>query len=94
MTNLFSLAQMQTIDPLSQEHDIVANGDVIQPISIAVATLLVIIISSYMSSLKHDMLDASLDDRHYRIKRKKIYSKILKFIPLRLRITVFGGQQS
>lgn len=89
MALLLIIGEMQTGNPLSQEQGTFADGDVIQPVSIALATLLVIVISSYMSSLKHDMLDASLDDRPYRIKRKKIYTRFLKFIPLRFRITVF-----
>jgi hypothetical protein len=55
------------------------SWELVEPIAVLTATALVILITFYMSNLKHDLLDGWLVDRHHRIRRKTPYAKLMKF---------------
>lgn len=56
-----------------------ATWAIVEPIGALIATVLVIVITFYMSNLKHDMLDAWLEDKQHRMKRRGPYARLLRF---------------
>jgi hypothetical protein len=90
MINRLTLVQMNVANPLSQETDSIFMA-VVEPVAATLAVIVIIVITFYMSNLKHDMLDASLNDRPYKIKRRKVYTRLLKLLPLKIRIGLLGN---
>ena len=54
--------------------------EVVEPFAALAATTLVILITFYMSNLKHDLLDEWLVEKHHRMRRKSPYAKLMKYL--------------
>jgi hypothetical protein len=53
--------------------------EIIEPIAALVATALVVLITFYLSNLKHDMLDEWNADKHHRMRKKSPYARLMKY---------------
>jgi hypothetical protein len=88
MFHYFISAQVQVGNTISEQANPAFFAEVIEPLAATIATLVVILITFYMSNLKHDMLDGSLQEKQYKLKRKKVYTKLLRLMPLKIRMGI------
>jgi hypothetical protein len=71
---------LQIRDTISQSALDNSLVEIIEPAGAFIASMLVIIITFYMSSVKHDMLDTWLEEKHHKMKRPSPYAKLMKLL--------------
>jgi hypothetical protein len=71
---------LQIRDTMSQSTMDASLLEIVEPAGAFLASVLVILITFYMSNLKHDMLDDCLEEKHHKMKRPGPYAKLIKML--------------
>jgi hypothetical protein len=71
---------LQIRDTISQTPLDDSLLEIAEPAGAFLASVLVILITFYMSNIKHDMLDEWLEEKHHKMKRPSHYAKLIKLL--------------